>query len=952
MIALLLILWFRIFKYARPFEGAGPFVVIFGSVFGDIIKWGFLNSIIIVPYTCAFWITFGAISLNPVEGYDTVGPLLYNMFSMMVVGDHGYDRLEKASPIMARLLCGSFIGIAAIVTLNLLIALLSNTFERLYENAVANAVMQRARTILLLQKSLRRKQKKRYYNFIKNKGSPEVIRNDLGRLSVTDHDEHTTLERVREDIKIIMSILGERFGKRYGKGKKSDIDFVKMDVSKLKRFQEELVNDVKNMKMVLQGITETLETLRENINNTKNNNSGNNDQNNNNVDNVANNINSVSIPASPSATLQLSPNLKPAPDQKATVRTHKLGKKSESSSEDDSDTDDSNSSLDSSRSFSTRRKRHSKAFGSHNRQRKKSSHQGRLKSIDQGGDMGNKEKFTPNLPYPSAGQSTSQRFSNDMMGKGLDPVRLHLAYPPGSSQPNLPGFWPNKGISAGMSSQTYPPKFTQTSPNYTAFRPVYEPQSQRMSSGYLAQQDLQQEAHSKNLNRTFLKNRNAFAFTNPLQRPLIDAGALEREQGFHHGSGFENTQITGQSNIQPSTYDIQTRRTEDRGPANASINQPMYRSAQNTVIYPRQARGFRESAVVENIRRPAEMQNFQKSSAVQNYGFERDGERLNQFSPQKYPPERFVYDQSGFVNESYKQTTDEASAPSSSVSGENHFSSRMMERNGDQYISDPGGQKSQQTRDMISHSNSDSRLQHFYHAQPDAQSYAPQSMVSHLSETNQQKEFLQEGTSSPHLNDQATDVQPSDNHFNEMVSLQIPVTNVPRGTPLQDQTRGIQQQEDCDSSRNQPLEISPKSNDLQENPSKREPGLPDSRELALPLVLQNQFPVNNMTAENEADPLIVSRVQTPIAPEIMEKVVFFEEKMNGTETGRQEYQATVFQEGTQDALLLVTEGHLQNGSDGNGQSITETSQGLADDSPTITLSEQRTLANEIPDEDA
>jgi membrane-associated HD superfamily phosphohydrolase len=198
---LLLILWLRILKYVRPFESAGPFVVIFGSALGDIVKWGFLNVIIIIPFTCAFWITFGAISLHPVSGYDNVGPLLYNIFSMMVVDDHGFENLEAANPFMARLLCGAFIAIAAIVTLNLLIALLSNTFERLYENAIANAVMQRGRTILLLQKSLRRKQKLKYYDFIKNKASPEVIRNDFGRWSCTEADDNANLEQVQEDVR-------------------------------------------------------------------------------------------------------------------------------------------------------------------------------------------------------------------------------------------------------------------------------------------------------------------------------------------------------------------------------------------------------------------------------------------------------------------------------------------------------------------------------------------------------------------------------------------------------------------------------------------------------------------------------------------------------------------------------------------------------------------------------
>lgn len=256
---LLLVLWLRIFKYARPFESAGPFIVIFSSVMGDIVKWAFLNLVIVIPFTCAFWITFGAISLNPVDGYNHVGPLLYNMFSMMVVNDHGFENLVSANPFMARLLCGSFIAISAIVTLNLLIALLSNTFERLYENAIANAVMQRAQTILLLQKSLRQKQKSKYYNFIKDKASPEVISRNLGRIMTMDNEE-ATIERVRDDVREMMNILREEFGKKFRKGKKFDSDPLRMDISKVQRSQEIIVADMKNMKLLFEEIKLQLET--------------------------------------------------------------------------------------------------------------------------------------------------------------------------------------------------------------------------------------------------------------------------------------------------------------------------------------------------------------------------------------------------------------------------------------------------------------------------------------------------------------------------------------------------------------------------------------------------------------------------------------------------------------------------------------------------------------------
>ncbi len=257
---LLLILWYRMFKYARPFEGAGPFVVIFGSVIGDIIKWGFFNIIIFIPFICAFWMTFGGISSAPVSGYSEVSPLLYNIFSMMVGNGHRFGYLERTKPFMARLLCGSFIAVAAIVTLNLLIALLTNTFERLYENAIANAVMQRARTILLLEKCLWRGQEAKYYDFIKENASPEIISKNIGRLLSLDREE-ATIERVRDDVKGIVDTLTAKFGKKFRKGKKSDLDFVRTDVSKVRRFQEEIVLDVRNMKLLLDEMKGTLQEI-------------------------------------------------------------------------------------------------------------------------------------------------------------------------------------------------------------------------------------------------------------------------------------------------------------------------------------------------------------------------------------------------------------------------------------------------------------------------------------------------------------------------------------------------------------------------------------------------------------------------------------------------------------------------------------------------------------------
>lgn len=93
---------------------------------------------------------------------------------MTVLDNYAFESLEAKDATMARVLCGSYISICSIIILNLLIALLADTFTRVYENAIENAAMQRAKTILNLEQSLRKTYKRRYYDFIREHCSPEV----------------------------------------------------------------------------------------------------------------------------------------------------------------------------------------------------------------------------------------------------------------------------------------------------------------------------------------------------------------------------------------------------------------------------------------------------------------------------------------------------------------------------------------------------------------------------------------------------------------------------------------------------------------------------------------------------------------------------------------------------------------------------------------------------------
>ena len=207
LIKLLVVLWIRIAKYARPFQSTGPIVVIFSHIMKDIIKCSFLFAMLFIPYACAFWLTFGPYSSTPVTGYDSFGDLFHSMLCMVVGVDFPFEDLLAEDPLMARVLCSSFIITTAIIVVNLLIALLSDTFTRLYSNAVANAVMQRAQTILQMEKTMSMKRKQDYYKFMRNSCSPQVISIDFRSSGQLKSEKGITVDNIWNEIKSLKTTV-------------------------------------------------------------------------------------------------------------------------------------------------------------------------------------------------------------------------------------------------------------------------------------------------------------------------------------------------------------------------------------------------------------------------------------------------------------------------------------------------------------------------------------------------------------------------------------------------------------------------------------------------------------------------------------------------------------------------------------------------------------------------
>uniref|UniRef100_A0A7N8YBG2 Si:ch73-193i2.2 n=1 Tax=Mastacembelus armatus TaxID=205130 RepID=A0A7N8YBG2_9TELE len=143
-------LWLRLMKHVRAFRSMGPFIVMLGSIFGDVMRFLFLYAEIFVPYACSFWIIFG----GQIPSMQSVSGLLYSLYRITLVDEYEYSAMVKVDAIMAPLLCGTFLAASSILCVNLLIALLTDTFQRVHDNSQANAVMQQAAVILQVEDSM------------------------------------------------------------------------------------------------------------------------------------------------------------------------------------------------------------------------------------------------------------------------------------------------------------------------------------------------------------------------------------------------------------------------------------------------------------------------------------------------------------------------------------------------------------------------------------------------------------------------------------------------------------------------------------------------------------------------------------------------------------------------------------------------------------------------------
>ncbi|XP_065664110.1 transient receptor potential cation channel subfamily A member 1 [Hydra vulgaris] len=192
----LIAMWLHFMKSCRPFTTLGPFITMLGHVLADTVTFAFLFFEFFIPYSIGFWILFGgyvnAKKMNDANANSIDWELFNNMiFSVWQVtlntGDF-FEGLVAVDRLMAQIFVGTFFMLSTVLCLNLYIALLSETFNRVYQNAKANASLLQANTVLQIEAFLSKKRAKKANDYIHEECAPLVISEPEDKAGITESE--------------------------------------------------------------------------------------------------------------------------------------------------------------------------------------------------------------------------------------------------------------------------------------------------------------------------------------------------------------------------------------------------------------------------------------------------------------------------------------------------------------------------------------------------------------------------------------------------------------------------------------------------------------------------------------------------------------------------------------------------------------------------------------------
>ncbi|XP_063968058.1 transient receptor potential cation channel subfamily A member 1-like isoform X2 [Lytechinus pictus] len=243
----IIFVWLRLMKSVRAFVRFGPFIVMLGLIASDFGTFLYLYGNFYVPYACAFWMTYGG-NNGTIPSMMTVDQLMYSLFRITLVDEYDYEGMRQENVWMTYILLVSFLMISAILCINVLIAMLSNTFQRVYDNATAIAIMQQTKIILSIEDSLGKKKKRKYFDYIRAFCSPQSLYYDDDMTSEGGDD----LKKMTFQIKDSLQELDEYIREEQHHAHNGNISSLRSEMEEMKQSHEKELKKVNSDLKVVQ----------------------------------------------------------------------------------------------------------------------------------------------------------------------------------------------------------------------------------------------------------------------------------------------------------------------------------------------------------------------------------------------------------------------------------------------------------------------------------------------------------------------------------------------------------------------------------------------------------------------------------------------------------------------------------------------------------------------------
>ncbi|XP_063688766.1 uncharacterized protein LOC134821884 isoform X5 [Bolinopsis microptera] len=194
----MILMWLSCFLKLQITKKVGPFVVYMKYVMGDLSTIGTMFATLFVPAVCVFYKTTYSNGLSdefegetdsrdPRTFYETIFVVL-----RMVLIDYEYlDGLDRSIyPEWWMFLSVIWIYLSCVVVLNLLIALMADSYSRIFEKAELFARIDRARFIIEFERTLSKEVMEGYESQMRDEYAPEIVKFD----PVTDRDKIDIVE--------------------------------------------------------------------------------------------------------------------------------------------------------------------------------------------------------------------------------------------------------------------------------------------------------------------------------------------------------------------------------------------------------------------------------------------------------------------------------------------------------------------------------------------------------------------------------------------------------------------------------------------------------------------------------------------------------------------------------------------------------------------------------------